>query len=477
MPDNHNINENDLDALLKQIHLDENSQAGNEDLAEFIMTTDYNVAIDSEKEKEVIKRLQKNTGKGGSKVLVISVVILFLLSLLFIFLPGKKDVETTSQKDKAAGKVTTSDNKIVLSGEANPENIKHTAKAPDTFGHWKLQTLILNADSPVTVNLPLSKITLQNDELPYLIETDRLKYSKIKQMMLSKIVSFDKGFYTHVEAGKLNYKKENIITNPFYMKNTSVSNLEYKTFLADLIIQKRKQDYQAAHIKTNNWSSYNCQNLFDSYFQNEKYNDFPVVNVSAEGAKLFCLWLEEELKLYVQKNNIKTKPLQVKLPNEIEWIYAARAGYARIAFEDGYNTIFDLSENMVDKSFVSRSELIKKRVKRSDSLYNFFSVNKYGMTEKEITDIFDKGATYYNSVSKDTLHSDRMKVHAKAGFVSQMIFETKSNNLWLIGLTWKNKGEYQKLLNEFKASGSSPFVGFRPIIIDTGDSEYKNPFW
>ena len=36
---------------------------------------------------------------------------------------------------------------------------------------------------------------------------------------------------------------------------------------------------------------------------------------------------------------------------------------------------------------------------------------------------------------------------------------------------------YLKLEQEFKSISSSPFVGFRIIVINPNDPEYKNPFW
>jgi len=58
-----------------------------------------------------------------------------------------------------------------------------------------------------------------------------------------------------------------------------------------------------------------------------------------------------------------------------------------------------------------------------------------------------------------------------------LVTEKKSSRIWLIGISWKNKDEYIKMQNEFKTVLSSPFVGFRPVIVNANDGEYKNPFW
>jgi len=243
------------------------------------------------------------------------------------------------------------------------------------------------------------------------------------------------------------------------------------------LIMKRNDDYLIANVFNEVWLKYNCNNLATAYFQDEKYNDFPVVNISYEGAKLFCKWLEEEVALYLQQHHLKTRLLQIRLPYDVEWIYAAREGYAKIAFEKGYNTIYDLTEGLVDKSFISRVELIKKRVKRIDTLYEKFVTNKYDWSEKEIINLLNNGIGYYNTITADTIYTTRMKVLGKLGRVSEMVIQKNSPRVWLSGLSWKRKEDYFKMESEFKTNLCSPFVGFRIVIIDPSDPEYKNPFW
>ena len=45
--------------------------------------------------------------------------------------------------------------------------------------------------------------------------------------------------------------------------------------------------------------------------------------------------------LHSTKRVKKTKSLKIRLPYDEEWIFAALEGYAKIAFEKGYNTIYD----------------------------------------------------------------------------------------------------------------------------------------
>src|SRR6218665_3138234 len=81
----------------------------------------------------------------------------------------------------------------------------------------------------------------------------------------------------------------------FYMGGAEVTNLEYRTFLFDLLINDRKEDFLMAKPDQSLWMNAAGVPYFDTlsfiYFSTRKYNTFPVVNISVEGARLYCEWL------------------------------------------------------------------------------------------------------------------------------------------------------------------------------------------
>jgi hypothetical protein len=283
--------------------------------------------------------------------------------------------------------------------------------------------------------------------------------------------------YTKIPAFETDYAGKSIVLDAFTIRNVGITNLEYKTFLADLLAQNKNEDYLTCKVLNENWKEQGFTNLANAYFQNEKYNDFPVVNISYEAAKLFCKWLEDEIKIYTKQNGLKANALKIRLPYDEEWIFAAREGYAKIAFEKGYNTIYDETSRLVSKSFTNRVELVKKRVKRLDTLYSIFTTNRYGWSEKQTLNFFELGFNYYKTVTNDTIYIDRMKVLGKIGHVSEMVPQKNTDRIWLSGLSWKNKEDYQKLEQDFNTNTCSPFVGFRIVVVNPNDPEYKKPFW
>ena len=54
MSEKNNINENDLDKLLRQLYLKDKSENTDEAEAEFVFSREYNVPVNKEKEKQLL---------------------------------------------------------------------------------------------------------------------------------------------------------------------------------------------------------------------------------------------------------------------------------------------------------------------------------------------------------------------------------------------------------------------------------------
>ncbi|MBC7862160.1 MAG: SUMF1/EgtB/PvdO family nonheme iron enzyme [Bacteroidia bacterium] len=479
------INENDLNELLRGLYLDEHAKTVNSKEAQFVFEQEYKVKTNSEKENELISKLsKKQSGFGNYKFYLSFLIVAF--TVFFMALPEKNSLQkevssiATNQNQKNNNRrfsAETQEIKSIIDTGIIKEEKQFAFIQEDTFGHFDVQRIILSGDSSIVKSAEPKLQANLVKKIQLVTEADKTMYKKIKLLMLKKLYANDKSLYTHVEADKMDYNGAPTIIEAFSLRNMGITNLEYKTFLADLLMQERNEEYIAAQVMYSNWSVYGYTNLAGTYFQEEKYNDFPVVNVSIVGAKIFCSWLEEESLKYMKANSLKVKPLQVRLPYDIEWLYAARTGYTTISFERGYNTIYDETEGLIDKSYAKRVEIVKKKSVKKDSLYSYIVTNHYNWNEKEITELFAKGLNYYPLAPADTINSARMKIYCKVGRVSEMVIEKKSEKTWLSGSSWKSKEDYLKLQSEFNAKQSSPFVGFRFVVINGNDAEYKNPFW
>jgi hypothetical protein len=479
MTDKNYIDENGLDGLLRNYSLNEGA---NESLAEAVLSQGYEVPVNKAKERAMLDKLNRDiNGPGHSRFIYGGITGLLIAAIVVYFLlPSKhKDPATTRAELKPAMEEAhgaDAPGKIKAIGTTTDTiHVSHK----DTFGKINRLYTVIHQDSIQTapeIKTPDTPV-VPAITLPYLSETDRLRYKKIKQQMLERLLKSDKGLYTHIMANKTVYAGKPAVIDAFTIRNVAVTNLEYKTFLADLLLQQRGEEYFRAEVLALKWKQAGYEKLAYSYFQDEQYNDFPVVNVPAEGAGLFCKWMNEELKLYMQQNKGKEKNLQIRLPYDKEWIMAARDGYAKISYETGYNTIYEMREGLVDFSFVKRMHQIRKKAMGKDTLYPLYITNRYGWPEQQLTDFLAKSFSAYSSSPSDTIYPDRMKMYGKIGHVSEMVPQYGSQRIWLSGLTWKSKEEYDAFESAYKAAGASPFVTFRYVVIDAKDAEYKAPFW
>ena len=116
--------------------------------------------------------------------------------------------------------------------------------------------------------------------------------------MIKKLMKFDKKVYAYVPSGSTVLKGKKVSIQAFHIQTTEVSNLEYRTYLFDLLIQGRKEEFLKAKPDQMRWSkeypSAYVKPMEEHYFTHAAYDHYPVVAISREGAELYCRWLTEE---------------------------------------------------------------------------------------------------------------------------------------------------------------------------------------
>lgn len=162
-------------------------------------------------------------------------------------------------------------------------------------------------------------------QFPKLTEEEIAITKKKKRSMLKALQKHDKDYYAYIPSGSFDYNGKTVSAQAFYMGTTEVTNFEYRTFLFDLIIQNKQDEFWRAKPDQEQWSK-----LFDGklssytehYFSDKAYNNYPVVNISRAGAELYCKWLSEELQKFVGEKK-EGSYNDVRLPVRAEWAKAA----------------------------------------------------------------------------------------------------------------------------------------------------------
>lgn len=113
-----------------------------------------------------------------------------------------------------------------------------------------------------------------------------------------------------------------------------VNNWLYNQFLSDLSKNRKKEDLKIASVDSANWLKppVYIAPFAKFYHRDKKYDDFPVVNISYEGAVLFCEWLTEKYNSFPER---KYKNVKIRLPNEEEWVKAAKGKNAVAVYPTG----------------------------------------------------------------------------------------------------------------------------------------------
>jgi formylglycine-generating enzyme required for sulfatase activity len=146
---------------------------------------------------------------------------------------------------------------------------------------------------------------------------------KQKKKMIKSLSKFDKKSYAYIPAGSFDYNGKTISIQALYMQVYEVTNLEYRTFLFDLLIQGKKDDFDIAKPEQEKWSTLTKQgkNEYEEYyFSHAAYDNYPVVNISREAAEMYCFWLSNETNATLKDDE---KINDVRIPTRIEWVKAA----------------------------------------------------------------------------------------------------------------------------------------------------------
>lgn len=109
-------------------------------------------------------------------------------------------------------------------------------------------------------------------------------------------------------------------SDKLYALRHEVTNKEYKEFLLDLKANNQNDKYAKCLYDSTQWISKfkfdNNEPFKLSYHSHPAYDNYPVVNITLEGAKSYCEW---ETVKYNNDSKRKYKKVLFRLPTENEW--------------------------------------------------------------------------------------------------------------------------------------------------------------
>ncbi len=333
----------------------------------------------------------------------------------------------------------------------------NVTKAEEPYLPKYTEPLVFN-----TISIDVQKMDDSTYIFPKLTEKEIKANNKQRKKMLEQLLKLTKSRYSLIPKGIANDKAESKILETFYMQNYEISNLEYRTFLFDLLIQNKKGAFLKAKPNQALWINSNGSDVFDSfkdeYFSNKKFNEYPVVTISVEGAKLYCEWFNE---LINTNSNVKTESKQnvtIRLPKESEWIYSAMGGFKQAVYPWGRDSIQN-SINLFLANFC-----VQKLTDKFKQPINYgYKINLNAYTSGGLATNTDTMAT----VLVNAYNPNDYGLYCMSGNVAEWVISEDAKTVKALGGSWGSDFEHLKLNSEseFKGKTSSPFIGFRPIVI------------
>lgn len=274
-------------------------------------------------------------------IIMLTTVSTLSISLFLLWNDGKTDKTPSVTKPQESVTIVSKNTSIPTQRNQEPQIKPAPVQKPAPF---------VNAMQELVTELPLASLVSENkgteaandysfnrkttsfkpmDDTPYqfpkLTEEEIAITKKKKKAMLKALAKHDKDAYAFIPSGSFDYNGKQVSAQAFYMGTTEVTNFEYRTFLFDLIIQGRKDEFLKAKPDQSAWKKElndGGKAFEEHYFSHKAYDNYPVVNISREGAELYCKWLSQEVRKYVGDEK-EGKYNDVRLPLRAEWVKAA----------------------------------------------------------------------------------------------------------------------------------------------------------
>lgn len=256
-------------------------------------------------------------------------------------------------------------------------------------------------------------------------------------------------FCAYVPSGSTLIENDSVSVQGFYISQGEITNIQYLEFLSDLKRKGELEKLKIAQIDTSNWiTELNWENngYAEHYHDHPAYRDYPVVNISKEGAQLYCDWLTEK---YDSLSGGELK-LKFRIPTHTEWLRAARGNLMLSSYSWGGPYLRNAKGNFLANFLTNGSECITRNQE----------TGKLEVTTEKVGYVFDStmdGADV-TAPSKSYWPND-FGIYNMNGNVSEMI----SDKNVVVGGDWRSPGYDIRNESTRTYKGSSITVGFRVV--------------
>jgi formylglycine-generating enzyme required for sulfatase activity len=284
--------------------------------------------------------------------------------------------------------------------------------------------------------------------------------------MVRQLIKKDKTAWAYIPMSTEVLNGQKISSNAFYISTMEVTNNQYRVFLNDLLIKDKTDDYIKAVPDTTKWRIENrpfYDPMVKYYFWHPAYNDFPVLNISREGAKMYCDWLTNAVNEKIKTDNSpeKVESLYIndlRIPNEIEWVTAARGKLGDVDYPWTISPDRNSVQNMIgcylcNFSIINYPDSLKKK-------------SECSKLPDAITSAGSISGEFYFTAKSNSYNPNNYGLFCISGNAAEMVWQNETLKPITKGGSWNSDADHVKINsteNEDVTEGS-PYIGFRPVF-------------
>ena len=227
--------------------------------------------------------------------------------------------------------------------------------------------------------------------------------------------------------------------NSFLISRYEVSNQLYNLFLESASNQKYASD-NSLWITEMDYPAV----IENDYTTHPNYSNYPVVNITKEGAEVFCNWLTEEYNKFPKR---KYQNYEFRLPSAKEWELAARGGLQESPYPWGGPHIRNAKGCMLCNYRPAKDRWVL-------DIGSTYLVS--GISESELRDASAQDGSLITG-PVNSYHPNNYGVYCMSGNVAEMIADSSITK----GGSWGSLPYYLQIKSSELYKGASPYIGFR----------------
>lgn len=254
-------------------------------------------------------------------------------------------------------------------------------------------------------------------------------------------------FCSFVPSGNTLIQNDTIAVQGFYMSKGEVTNIQYQEFIAYLKRTNQTDLLKIAEVDSLNWKTelkWGNDAYVEHYHDHPAYNNYPVVNVSREGAELYCEWLT---KMYDSLSGGELK-VKFRIPTHQEWMRAVQGSHFKSSYSWGGPYLRNAKGQYLANFVRCGAENITRNPESG----------QFEVTTKNVGYHFDTDNADVTAPSI-SYWPNEFGIYNMNGNVSELVSDKKI----VVGGDWRSPGYDIRNESSRTYTGSSVTVGFRVV--------------